>query len=351
MSTAARYVMPGDTDPLSPTALKKAGLRDNSVKSLQAAVKDFREGFRSVLPATPATLENYIAWSVQQNRAPSTIAQRVSLLGSWHTQMGFANPTLDAGVKAALKGVKTLNRVPPQQATPLTFAQLEYLVAHLEQEIRDADNEEKRLTVESPVGEAPDTRALRATALRALRDRAILLTGFWFAYRPDELSRLNFRWIRFTTGEATAHLNNPRVMDIGFPYTKGDREAEGRSRSLPELPRLCPVNAMLDWRAAHGHTEGPVFMGINRWGQVKDKATSPNQASTWLRSLMTRASLETQGYSAYSLRRGFATFADSRGATSGELTKWVEWQSTQTAEKYIERSSPLPIRLLASFEN
>ena len=102
---------------------------------------------------------------------------------------------------------------------------------------------------------------------------------------------------------------------------------------------------MLAWRALHDVEQGPVFIGVNRWGDIGEKATLPNMVTRWLRDIMTRAGLESEGYSSHSMRRGFATFADSQGVAAGKLAKWVEWKSLQTAEGYIDRAEPLPVIL------
>src|SRR5690606_14489459 len=110
---------------------------------------------------------------------------------------------------------------------------------------------------------------LRSTpeALQPLRDKALLLIGFWRAFRSDELARIQADHIDAQAGKG---------MEIYLPRSKGDRSGKGRHFKAPALKQLCPVEAYMDWTSAASIKNGPVFRAINRWGQVAEKGLHPS---------------------------------------------------------------------------
>lgn len=109
----------------------------------------------------------------------------------------------------------------------------------------------------------------RADELRHRRDRALVLLGFWRAFRGDELIRVQVEHLRLVAGEG---------MTCFLPRSKGDRQALGNTYKVPALSRLCPVTAPREWIDTAGLTEGPLLRGIDRWGHVADEALYPTTA-------------------------------------------------------------------------
>nr|WP_274600252.1 site-specific integrase [Thiocystis violacea] len=180
--------------------------------------------------------------------------------------------------------------------------------------------------------EIDQTRSPKALAahLRAHRDRALLLLGFWRAFRTDELLRLWVEHIEAVAGHG---------MVLYLPRTKTVSALKGREYKVPALSRLCPVQAYLDWIAAAEIERGPVFRRISANGALGSGPLHPSSLAPLLRARFRAAGVaDADGYSGHSLRRGFATWASERGWDTRELMDYVGWSDVSSATRYVERA-------------
>jgi hypothetical protein len=172
---------------------------------------------------------------------------------------GFPDPTKTPHVRKVLKGIATLHPATEKRAKPLQLAQLERLAAWLDGQIAHAE-------------QTGDARM----HLSHLRNRALVLLGFWRGFRSDELSRLCVEHVTIEPG---------RGMALFLPRTKGDRALLGTTYKAPALSRLCPVAAYEAWIAVAGLTEGPVFRGIDRWSHLSSENLHTGSFVPLLRAL------------------------------------------------------------------
>ena len=112
-----------------------------------------------------------------------------------------------------------------------------------------------------------------AAALRLTRDRSLILLGFWRGFRSDELVRLNAGHIQILDSEG---------FSIFLEHSKGDRKSLGKSYK-------CPVTALGQWVTLAQLDHGPVYRGIDRWGQLSNKAMHPNSLIPLLRNMLSMA--------------------------------------------------------------
>ncbi|WP_449432042.1 site-specific integrase [Pseudomonas putida] len=173
--------------------------------------------------------------------------------------------------------------------------------------------------------------ALPALRLRAARDQALILLGFWPAFHGYELCRLQADHVRIEADEG---------MKLFLPSSKTDRDNRGRNLSMPALKRLCPVQATEQWLMLSGIKQGPLFRGIDRWGHLSEQPLNANSVSRLLRRALLRSGIEAEGYSAHSLRRGFATWASRNQWSTQDLMAYVGWRDVQYAARYIDPSTP-----------
>ena len=291
-----------------------AATRENTRRSYASAVRHFEVEWGGHLPATADSVARYLAEHAGQ-LATNTLKQRLAALAHWHIEHGFANPTQASRVRKVLKGIQTLHPRVEKQATPLQLAQLAQVADWLEDAIAAAKG-----------------RCDRAAELRHLRDRALVLLGFWRGFRGDELIRVQVEHLRLVAGEG---------MTCFLPRSKGDRQAAGTTYKVPALSRLCPVTATVAWVEAAQLTEGPLFRGIDRWAGVSDASLHPNSLIRLLRQLLARAGLTSVGdYSSHSLRRGFAGWANTNGWDVKALMEYVGWRDVQSAMRYIDGEDP-----------
>lgn len=298
------------------TALERyleAATRENTRKSYAQATRHFEEEWGGMLPSTPDAVARYLA-DFAGKLSNNTLRQRLAALSRWHAQQGFPDPTRSDLVRRTFKGIRALHPKTEKQATPLQIVALERVSLHCEQAAATA------------------TRAKdKAAELQALRDRALVLLGFWRGFRSDELVSLQIEHVTLRPGEG---------VSMFLPRTKGDRQNEGRTFTVPALSRLCPVDALAAWLAAVGQTEGPLFRRITRWGTVGPSAMNADSLVPLLRRVLASAGVEqARTYSSHSLRRGFAGWAASNGWDLKTLMQYVGWRDIQSAARYIDSLS------------
>jgi len=292
----------------------EAATRENTRRSYQSAIRHFEADWGGFLPASADAIARYLA-DHAASLSVNTLRSRLAALAKWHQTQGFPDPTKTPHVRKVLKGIAALHPASEKRAKPLQLAQLELLMAWLDEQIADA----------TKTGDA-------RTHITHVRNRALVLLGFWRGFRSDELSRLRIEHITIEPG---------RGMTLFLPRTKSDRAQLGTTFRAPALSRLCPVAAYEAWIAASGLTAGPVFRSIDRWGHISDEGLHAGSFVPLLRALFRAAGVPTpDSYSSHSLRRGFATWAHSNQWDLKMLMEYVGWKDVRSAMRYIDAADP-----------
>lgn len=291
-----------------------AGVRENTDKAYLAGTRHF-EAWGGQLPSTSEEVARYLA-HFGSTLSINTLNNRLAAVIRWHVEHGFDPPNQPL-VKRVLKGIRTLHAKPVRQARPLQIDHLVKVAGWL-----DA----------ATPAEASMSRQPSVIELRALRDRALVLLGFWRAFRGDELTRLKVEHIHLVRGQG---------MVCNLPRSKSDRGNAGTTYKVPSLQRCCPVEAVHQWITAANLTTGPLFPRIDQWGTVATTHLHPNSLIRVLRQIFDAAGLEApEAFSAHSLRRGFAQWAEEDGWTTKELMEYVGWRDARTAMRYLDGAEP-----------
>lgn len=291
----------------------EAATRDNTRQSYRAAIEHFEVHWKGMLPATADGVARYLA-EYADTLAISTLRQRLAALAQWHNAQGFPDPTKAPIVRQAMRGIRALHPTQEKKAKPLQLDELERVVSALDLAVdaaRQADD--------------------RATELRILRDKSLILLGFWRGFRSDELSHLRVENVEARAGEG---------MSCFLGRTKGDRQNIGATYRAPALSRLCPVDAYLDWIGAAQLTSGPVYRAIDRWGHIRETGLHIDSIAPLLRATLKNGGLvSANAYSGHSLRRGFANWAASDGWDVKSLMEYVGWRDVKSALRYVDSSA------------
>lgn len=288
----------------------QAARRANTERAYTAATRHYEEHWGGHLPATADQVARYLAAYAGQ-LSINTLKHRLAALTRWHSTHGFADPTRAAVVRQVLKGIQTLHPAAEKRATPLQLTQLGQVADWLE-----------------GAALAASERGDGAAQRRHLRDRALILLGFWRGFRGDELLRLRIEHLEVVPGEG---------MICFLPRSKGDRQVAGRTYKVPALSRWCPVSAIGTWVTAAGLQHGSVFRAVDQWGGIGETSLHPNSLIRLLRRTLAAAGLSgPDGYSAHSLRRGFAGWANANGWDVKALMEYVGWRDAQSAMRYID---------------
>ncbi|MFZ4962952.1 site-specific integrase [Pseudomonas gingeri] len=288
-----------------------AATRDNTRRSYRAAIEHFEVSWGGFLPATGDSVARYLVAHAGL-LSINTLKLRLSALAQWHDSQGFADPTKAPVVRKVFKGIRALHPVQEKQAAPLQLQHLEQVIASLEGEAQAALAQQDRPRL-----------------LRARRDAALILLGFWRGFRSDELCRLEIEHVLAQSGTG---------ITLYLPRSKSDRDNLGRTYQTPALQRLCPVQAYIEWINCAALVRGPVFRGIDRWGNLGEEGLHANSVIPLLRQALERAGIAAEHYTSHSLRRGFATWAHRSGWDLKSLMSYVGWKDLKSAMRYVEAS-------------
>ncbi|MCX4067481.1 MULTISPECIES: site-specific integrase [Pseudomonas] len=295
-----------------------AATRDNTRRSYRAAIEHFEVIWGGFLPATSDSVARYLVAHAGV-LAVNTLKLRLSALAQWHISQGFPDPTKAPVVRKVLKGIRAVHPAREKQAEPLQLQHLEQVVAFLERDAQEAN------AAQDP-----------ARVLRAKRDTALILLGFWRGFRSDELCRLQVEHVQATPGVG---------ISLYVPRSKSDRDNLGKTYHTPALLRLCPVQAYSDWLNAAALVRGPVFRSIDRWGNLAETGLHANSVIPLLRQALERAGIAAEHYTSHSLRRGFATWAHRSGWDMKSLMSYVGWNDMKSAMRYVEATPFLGMTL------
>lgn len=292
----------------------QAATRKSTRQSYRGAIEHFEVEWQGVLPATADSVARYLA-EYAGTQAISTLRQRLAALAKWHTEQGFPDPTKTPIVRQTMRGIRALHPAQKKQAKPLLLTELEHVVTSMDSVIAAARRADDR-----------------SAELRNLRDKSLLLLGFWRGFRSDELSRVRVEHVQAKAGEG---------ISCYLGSSKGDRQNLGTTFKAPALSRLCPVDAYLDWVFAAQLTDGPVYRRVDRWGNISESELHVDSVAPLLRTILTSGGLSSaELYSGHSLRRGFANWAATNGWDVKSLMEYVGWRDMKSALSYVDAAAP-----------
>ncbi|WP_437971102.1 integrase [Sorangium sp. So ce260] len=238
-----------------------AGLPDNTRRLYGAQWRQFVDWCTArgslPLPARPRLVVLYLVSIARERLAPSTLKAAGQAIAKAHELSGHAPPTGAPIVAGWRRRLVAGGAHAQQQAAPLAAEQIRQMVASIDDDLVD------------------------------LRDRALLLAGYAGRLRRAELVRLDVADVRLVAGELELLVPARRIV-------------------LPpgHHPITCPVRAVCAWiEAAALPADGPLFVGINRWGQLGDRL-SDRAVGLIVQARAREAGLPIKGISADSLHAG-----------------------------------------------
>ncbi|RUV53976.1 MAG: integrase [Mesorhizobium sp.] len=168
-----------------------------------------------------------------------------------------------------------------------------------------------------------------------LRDRALLITAFASGgRRRSEIASLRFEQI-VEEEPVTADPKNPGgeklpCLSIRLGRTK---TTQADSDAFVLLVGR-PVLVLKEWLERAVLREGAVFRGIDRWGNLKKRALTPQAVNLILKRRVAEAGLDPMAFSAHGLRSGYLTETARRGIPLPEAMQQSQHRSVQQASNY-----------------
>ena len=271
---------------LSPFSASSAAIREmlnnslseNTKRGYRADIAHFAATGRTI-PSTPEVVAEYLAESVGVF-AVATMERRLSAISKAHAAMGADDPTKSEIVRATLRGIRRTVGIRQRQARALLRDDLFAILDRLGGRPKD------------------------------IRDRAMLLLGFALAARRSELVALDVEDMEFTAKGALVTIRR----------SKTDQEGRGRQVAVPPgRTRHCPIAALKGWLAFAGIDGGPIFLAMNKHGDILDRRISGEAVRQTLKARLSAVGYDPEPFSAHSLRSGLVTSAAMAGASSYKI--------------------------------
>jgi hypothetical protein len=302
----------------------KAGIPEETTKAYKGDMDRFTAWCLSVgrrpLPAAPQTVTEYLSYLKRTPRprtgrpyGPNTMDRVIASIRSSHRAAGYRPPDT-MGARKVVAGYReqlALAQDPaarPQKASP-------------------AD----RTVLRTALGE------LDRTTLAGKRDAALMLLGHALASRGSELVPLN--WPDSFTDLPDGGLQ-VRV------YRKKRKMWQTPDIPLDPEPDLCAVRAVRALVAAladNGHTVGPLFLRMDRWGYLNPEmqrggepiGAEDGRLTTEAASDVIQRSIERTGlpgrWRSHSSRRGFVKSARTAGVDIVQIGRHGGWDDQSKA--------------------
>lgn len=259
----------------------------------------------SFLPASPEIVAVFVSDQAVAGLNPSTINRRIAAIGHHHRAGGFPAPTAlptSGRLAEVLAGIRAKYHGAKQQKRPTDAAVLRNLLGHIE-----------------------------GNELRAVRDRAILAIlaiGMAAALRRSEIVALQVEHIELV----------PEGLRLTISQSKTDQARLGAVIAIPEGSRIRPKALLLDWMAAAGHGEGPLFRRLSRLDALTPAPMSDRAIARLVQRYAAAAGYDPTQFAGHSLRAGFITEGAAQGATIFKLQEVSRHKSIQILSEYVRNA-------------
>jgi integrase len=256
-----------------------------------------RDRSLTCLPASPETVSLYAAWCAGVYK-PATIGRRLASISVAHNSAGYQNPCAHGVVKAVLRGIRRRKGVAQSRKRALLVDDLRKAVAKVD-----------------------------ISRLIGVRDRALLLLGFASALRRSELVGLDAGDVRF----------EDEGVVLTVRRSKTDQEAHGAEVAVlfGSDPKTCPVRALKAWLAASGITDGALFRGMDRHGNIRSTRLTERIVAAVVKHYAQKAGFDPAAFGGHSLRSGFATSAARAGKSEASIMRQTRHRSLVVVRRYI----------------
>ncbi|EPR11000.1 hypothetical protein M527_04615 [Sphingobium indicum IP26] len=250
-------------------------------------------------PASPGAVATFLAFEADRGVKVPTIGRRLAAIAYHHRQSGFDPPQEQPGagaIKEVLAGIRTAVGVRKTRKKP---ADANALAAML--------------------------KTIEGDDLRAVRDRAVLAIGMAAALRRSELVALAVDDVGLA----------PEGLRLFIGRSKTDQAGEGAVIAIPEGRRIRPKALLLEWMAAAGHEEGPLFRRLTRADGLTRQPMSDRAVARLVQRCAADAGLDPTQFAGHSLRSGFITEAARQGASIFKMQEVSRHKSVQVLSEYV----------------
>jgi site-specific recombinase XerD len=254
------------------------------------------------LPATSATVANFLMQTINQGIKTSTIRRKVASISSVHRLSGYNDPTKHSEVKITLRKISRHLGCRFNQAYPVTRLVLDQLIKACSQN------------------------------LRGLRNKALLLIAYDSLRRRSELVSLRISDIEWLPCQTCSIL---------LRKSKTDQLGTGQWVHLSTET----TTALRQWISESKIADGYLLRGVHPSGEIT-ASLCESRIPRIYKSLAKRAGLSEEaisGISGHSMRVGGAQDLTVQGASLPQIMVKGGWTKTDTVLRYVARTRTNPV--------
>jgi site-specific recombinase XerD len=254
------------------------------------------------MPPHPNNLCRYLAKLADDGAAISTISHRLSAIKHVFHAHDHRAPLDHPEVKLVWAGIRNRNSKPAKGAKALLLSTLRAMLEN-----------------------APPHNEDNIISTINLRNRAVLLVGFWGALRRSELCAIDVEHLE----------DHPLGLVLTVPKSKMNQTGlEAEYKLLPRKTEgYCPVDAITQWRTHANIHSGPLLRGLGKTHKPRSTRMNHQSVADILHQMLKAAGEPTEGYSPHSLRAGFITTARLAGIDKSAIAHLTD-QSEMTIDRY-----------------
>lgn len=282
----------------------QAATSDNTRKAYRSAIRQF-EKWGGRLPTDRDTVVRYLLARAELLNS-RTLDLHLTALSQWHHYQGTIDPVRDPLVRKTMEGIRRTHGQLKRKAKALRLEHIAQMLNYLQH--------------------LPDSK-------KKYRDIALVLTGFFGAFRRSELVAI----------QVSDLVWEPEGLLIRLPRSKTDQQATGLIRALPfGESGCCPATSIKMWMDTADIVAGPLFRAVNRWDQVQTKQMNPGAINDLLKNLGQACQFDfALDLSSHSFRRGLSTSAARERVDFELIKKQGGWRNDATVWEYIEEGQQL----------
>ena len=281
----------------------------NTIRAYKSDFKDFgtfcaKNGLRP-LPADPKIVSLYLTYLSNKEAKISTLRRRLVSIGVIHKLKGHYLDTKHPIIIENLMGIKRKKGSYQRGKKPI-------LINHLESINNVLDKQESE-------------------EIKKIRDKTIILTGYWGGFRRLELVSIDCEDIEFV----------PEGVKIVIKKSKTDQFGEGMIKALPYFSNqiYCPVLHLKKWIKLSNIKSGPLFRRFSKSFRLNRNRLTDQSVALLLKRYLQIAGIDTKYYSGHSLRSGFATVSAESGADERSIMAMTGHKTTQMVRRYIKEAN------------
>ena len=271
----------------------------NTVRAYKSDFKDFeffcaKLNMKS-LPSDPKVVSLYLTNLSQLSFKTSTIRRRLVSIATVHKHRGFYIDIKNPIITENFLGIKRKIGSYQKGKKPILINDLYKVI-----DLIDVNKVNKYLL--------------------SLRDKTILLLGFAGGFRRSELVSLEKSDLEFVS----------EGLKITLRKSKSDQYGQGLVKGIPYFKntKYCPVIAVQDWLSS-----------LEKLNEKRLFPYSDKTVALIVKKYLGLIGLDSNEYSAHSLRSGFATSTAASGADERSIMAMTGHKSTEMVRRYIKEAN------------